>query len=418
MLFKILHGDDAYISLDIVPFHEGYCYVTYGGNLYIDMNTGTASEPNNQRIQLNAANAQTLCGMTLEEIKASIDSSAIVDVDTLPTNYIVEECAQVIDGTVYRDGDVAPSGRVVLKLIVVDSLPDDAIAFSETNPIVATYMLRDGKGSAAPYVYFGTLLDEVINEWRLQDYTVYQFEDQVPDDETQYMLYRETQAEPINENVIYRLNINELGAMAEGVYLPNGLEMNGASINIVVFDTLPDISELTPSEATYYIQTSDNTAWYYPNSEQGLMNLADMMGGAFGGIVSSKDQAIDTTKVYFIYNTGVKLYHYKDGWHEIGGDDFIQPDWTQTDETAKDYIKNKPTLGALASKDAIGLIYDEENESLSIEYGVHLAPGEEEAVPVTEMRVNQIVDESVTASEERMTALIEEAINGALEGEY
>lgn len=169
MLFKILHGDDAYISLDIVPFHEGYCYVTYGGNMYVDMNTGTASEPNNQRIQLNAANAKTLCGMTLEEIKAELSS---------------------------------------------------------------------------------------------------------------------------------------------------------------------------------------------------------------------------------------------------------QSDWTQTDETASDYIKNKPTLGALASKDVIGLVYDEENESLSIEYGVHLAPGEEEAVPVTEMRVNQIVDESVTASEERMTALIEEAINGALEGEY
>lgn len=66
-------------------------------------------------------------------------------------------------------------------------------------------------------------------------------------------------------------------------------------------------------------------------------------------------------------------------------------------------LTNKPTLGALASKDAIGLVYDEENESLSIEYGVHLAPGEEEAVPVTEVRVNQ---------------LINEAINGALEGEY
>ena len=74
MLFKILHGDDAYISLDIVPFHEGYCYVTYGGNMYVDMNTGTASEPNNQRIQLNAANAQTLCDMTLEEIKAELSS--------------------------------------------------------------------------------------------------------------------------------------------------------------------------------------------------------------------------------------------------------------------------------------------------------------------------------------------------------
>ena len=35
----------------------------------------------------------------------------------------------------------------------------------------------------------------------------------------------------------------------------------------------------------------------------------------------------------------------------IGG--FPQSDWAQTDETKTDYIKNKPTLGTLASKDAV-----------------------------------------------------------------
>lgn len=30
-----------------------------------------------------------------------------------------------------------------------------------------------------------------------------------------------------------------------------------------------------------------------------------------------------------------------------------RPDWLQTDETKADYIKNKPTLGSLASKDVV-----------------------------------------------------------------
>lgn len=69
MLFKILHGDDSRISTDITPFHEGYCYVSHSGNLYVDMNIGTLESPNYQRVKLNAANAETLCGLTLDEIK-------------------------------------------------------------------------------------------------------------------------------------------------------------------------------------------------------------------------------------------------------------------------------------------------------------------------------------------------------------
>lgn len=72
MLFKILHGDDSRISTDITPFHEGYCYVTHSGYMYVDINIGTIESPNNQRIKLNAANAETLTGLSLDEIKESI----------------------------------------------------------------------------------------------------------------------------------------------------------------------------------------------------------------------------------------------------------------------------------------------------------------------------------------------------------
>ncbi len=72
MLFKILHGDESRISTDITPFHEGWAYATHSGNFYVDMNIGTIESPNNQRIKLNSANAETIAGMSLEELKNEI----------------------------------------------------------------------------------------------------------------------------------------------------------------------------------------------------------------------------------------------------------------------------------------------------------------------------------------------------------
>ena len=67
MLFKILYGDESRISTDVTPYHEGYCYVTTGSNgsgFYVDMN--------NKRVKLNAKDAETLMGMSFDDIKASI----------------------------------------------------------------------------------------------------------------------------------------------------------------------------------------------------------------------------------------------------------------------------------------------------------------------------------------------------------
>lgn len=63
----------------------------------------------------------------------------------------------------------------------------------------------------------------------------------------------------------------------------------------------------------------------------------------------------DQTKADFIKNKPTVLTEdqVKDLIDEFGGDTQIQVDWTQTDTSAKDYIKNKPTLGALASKDGV-----------------------------------------------------------------
>jgi hypothetical protein len=77
MLFKILHGDKARISTDITPYHEGYCYVTYDGEFYVDMN--------NERVKLNAKDAETLTGTTLEEIKKSINYNDLAGKPNIPS---------------------------------------------------------------------------------------------------------------------------------------------------------------------------------------------------------------------------------------------------------------------------------------------------------------------------------------------
>ena len=78
MLFKILHGDESRISTDITPFHEGWAYVTTSGNFYIDMNIGTVEAPNNQRIKLNAKDAETIDGLSFDELRVFISNQDAV----------------------------------------------------------------------------------------------------------------------------------------------------------------------------------------------------------------------------------------------------------------------------------------------------------------------------------------------------
>ena len=72
MLFKILHGDDS--KLNDVPFHEGHCYVTHGGFLYVDLNIGTKESPSNQRVKLNANQAESLMGYSISQLINSTNS--------------------------------------------------------------------------------------------------------------------------------------------------------------------------------------------------------------------------------------------------------------------------------------------------------------------------------------------------------
>lgn len=77
MLFKILHGDASRLSTDITPFHEGYCYVSYDGGMYVDMNLGTKENPNNQRIQISELFIKQLLNIT-DDI-GHLDAGRIID---------------------------------------------------------------------------------------------------------------------------------------------------------------------------------------------------------------------------------------------------------------------------------------------------------------------------------------------------
>ena len=58
MKFNILHGKES--SLELTPFQEGNCYITHDGYFYVDLNIGTAVQPNYKRIKLNANQAESL----------------------------------------------------------------------------------------------------------------------------------------------------------------------------------------------------------------------------------------------------------------------------------------------------------------------------------------------------------------------
>ena len=128
MLFKILHGDVSRISTDITPFHEGYCYVTHDGFMYIDMNIGTVEAPNNQRIKLNANLADGLANYDIATVlnssdtelptsKAIIDAIGVIKFDMSNQDALVLAEAQKYTNTAIANIEI-PEGSVGVTNIV------------------------------------------------------------------------------------------------------------------------------------------------------------------------------------------------------------------------------------------------------------------------------------------------------------
>lgn len=93
-LFKPLKGNRT--RLDTVEKHEGYVYFcTDDGTLFFDY---TDADGMVQRKQINAKDAETLTGLSLDEIKESIvvDSTKVIHNEILLSN-IIENYILTID---------------------------------------------------------------------------------------------------------------------------------------------------------------------------------------------------------------------------------------------------------------------------------------------------------------------------------
>lgn len=98
-LFKPLRG--SRVTLDAQPLHDGYAYFcTDDGSFHIDY---TDADGNLQRKQINAKDAETLCGMTLEELKAEIATQ-----DTV----VLAEAQAYADGIVSTKADATHTHEV------------------------------------------------------------------------------------------------------------------------------------------------------------------------------------------------------------------------------------------------------------------------------------------------------------------
>lgn len=125
MNLKFLHGDKSRISTDITPFDEGSFYVTHDGDMYVDINTGTNSEPYNQRVQLTF-NADIVRSEIISAIYpiGSIYTS-ITDIDPATLSGVgtwerIEDCFLLAAGSRHSAGESGGEESVTL---TVDQMP-------------------------------------------------------------------------------------------------------------------------------------------------------------------------------------------------------------------------------------------------------------------------------------------------------
>ena len=112
-LFKFLHGDHSNLSLDITPFHEGWIYITHDGFFYVDLNVGTVENPNNQRIKLNANQAEQLIGRDIATVLNSSDaeiptSQAVMNALNETKDSVLEmvDSKTSVTLSIWEDGDI------------------------------------------------------------------------------------------------------------------------------------------------------------------------------------------------------------------------------------------------------------------------------------------------------------------------
>jgi hypothetical protein len=125
-LWKPFRGNR--VDLDSVEKHDGYIYFcTDDGSLFFDY---TDAEGNLQRKQISAKDAETLCGMSLDDIKAYVDEATPRpdwnQVDETKSDFILNKPENIayIDSTDNENIEIEE-----------DSIVDSALSTISSNPV-------------------------------------------------------------------------------------------------------------------------------------------------------------------------------------------------------------------------------------------------------------------------------------------
>ena len=118
MLFKILHGDASRISTDITPYHEGYCYVTHNGDFYVDMH--------DERVKLNAKDAETIMGASLATVLNPSDNE-------VPSSKAVQDA---LDAHTYDENDAM---ELIADMGLIEPAADEnGAVYTDENGVIYT----------------------------------------------------------------------------------------------------------------------------------------------------------------------------------------------------------------------------------------------------------------------------------------
>ena len=147
-LCKFLRGDSS--RLNQQDHHNGYIYVTVDESMmYFDVNVGTEEKPDNRRLKLNAAKAESLIGYTIKDVLNN-------QINEIPTSKaVLDELTSRLNNVLTTEEQTLTEeqkARVRANLGIADSPSggffaqfDKTITWNDSDTIYTESWVKDGK---------------------------------------------------------------------------------------------------------------------------------------------------------------------------------------------------------------------------------------------------------------------------------
>lgn len=388
-LFKPYRGSRA--SLEAQPLHDGYAYFCLDdGSFHIDY---LDDEGNLQRKQINAKDAETLVGKSLDEIKeyiaSDISSSTIIDVEgtNWDFHYTFPSTGGIIGVTFDKTGTYKI--ETIYDEVAHPDIPVYTM-FAHKNALIDENFSADE--AMIPKVYELTITEDTVGTYYLEV---------IPEGELpiEIRITGGVDFSIADTTSFYRVESLSPPYMFHSSD-PNFINLFGEFVRIIPVDTLPEVDILpavvdmdTIPLLNIYLLTTTKEAKIYITEEfaaesgmtTGWMDFGDFSGTPYY-IVPSKEM-VGEEGIYIIYDetaSGMGIYYYVDGWKKIGEVDLspitsaletkvdkedgkglstndytteektklasiaegaevnVQSDWLVNDSEDKTYIKNRP----------------------------------------------------------------------------